>query len=769
MSLNAKRFADVPDHSQIRQDRRDDEKQLVEEYNRKVAIKVPDGITCVTLENQDHPDIIALRRFGRGFVGMKGQLVSLATGMEMGEALKRTRNEYFPRKNYNTVLKEIRSLATDSDMQSREDEFLDKAGPYYLRDFYKWSDKVFEIFRPKDTTNLRWDTIDQCLDSIREEYLGLISEPLRALHPGEEASKVNDDASTGWPFYTTDWYSPVDFDGGSTAPIVWGREQASRMVDTGDFSLLDNAYYALFTRKGTRGRTDTTDIKATERPVQCSSLIERFLGTGVQKPLANLQRIHPYSQGHNGVWRMGKPIQEAFAKYDTAFEADYSGFDASIMNPVVRRIFERVIIPVFDPKDHPRIIALMEHYLSAKLWTPVGLISSEHVGLMSGSMLTNVIGMIYGQMAWKYFLTRLREDESVELDCTSLGYSDDLAAFFNVPDQWEGPSDIVPRFAKYTAELNLVVHPDKQGVWHGHNKQMSFLGCIFFPDRVDENGCQPVYPMMRSTSKMLWNEFLHGGNASSGELHFNYLTDELTFAEKRLAGVIGRIDVMKFNKGFRAYVTYLREELGITVSQCRNFLPDPSRSPSLSIIAELEAEHGVPVNAQRIITKQDKEYEPLSEIELDEYECLIREANATGDQTLIRLIRDHKRQMAADLRELRKKERKMAAKREVEKARAEEQRLNGNHQDHGGGDMSTQKQGLAPALEESEILEMRTLALTGSPRKVRVFLDTLRDLLASRTSLSDSRDDLNVYDGGEDLPCDRESPSEASVDYGIDD
>lgn len=502
MSLNAKRFEESKWRTAKKRAKSKERKRLDAqrvELNQDASIQVPDGVTVHSLDSH-HGD--RLRLFQQGFNGAKGLLGSLKKGTTMAEALEGTRNQWFHHSDWRTVLRELRALSSDPDMQDREDEFARKAGPYYLRPYKDWASKVFEVFAPNKVEVKRWDLVNRVLDSILDEYREECGGNLSAYSVDATANRLNDEASTGWPFFTSDWHTPVEFQGESISPIDWALREANKAVSTGDYAILNDAYYIMFTRRMYRGTEESVNLKATERPVQCSPLVERAIGAGIQQPLMELQRRIPYSQGHKGVWEMGKPIQDAFARYSVAFEADYSGFDASIRNDVLRAIFDRVLIPLFNEEDQPRVIALRDHYLHAKLWTPSGILESEHVGLMSGSILTNCLGMIYGCMAWKYFLARL-DEKGVKLEATALGYSDDLAVFFDTPKEWETPDEIVPQFTQITAELGLIAHPDKQGVWYHEKKQVSFLGCIFFPHRVNEKGCTPIYPVMRMASKQI--------------------------------------------------------------------------------------------------------------------------------------------------------------------------------------------------------------------------------------------------------------------------
>lgn len=589
-----------------RYEQRAKDKKQADNLNRAKSVTPPEGITVIPL---DSPACDHLRLFTQGYTGAKGNLLSLFRGTDMKTAIETTRNDWFSSRTPEWIIANLRSIALkDWQMGAREEEFHRKVGPFYLRPFSDWAPKAFEVFTPMAEHLDREDLVKQCLLRIRDEYRYSFDEPLEALHPIDTQEKLNKKASTGWPFFTSSkWDSEVEYPTGSgkmVTPFEWYLEKATEAVNTDDYSCLDDATFIMFTRKMYRGMVDKEDLKMSERTVQCSSALERMIGSGVQQPLLQVQRDHPYSEGHNGVWAMGHSIQRYFDTYEHAFEADYSGFDSTLRADVMDWIFELVIIPLFHERHHNRIRALRNHYRTGKLWTPVGVITSDRVGLLSGSILTNAVGMIYGQMAWYYFLARLEEEGTV-LNASAIGYSDDLAAFFDCPSTWESPRQIISEFSRITSELGLVAHPEKQGVWSGDTKQVSFLGCIFFDHiRRPEVGCLPTYPIMRMASKLIWNEHFAGANAEPEKFVIRYSQVNLGYHEKLIAAMLGRLDVARYHESFYHLCEFVYKETGISEKACLRIVT-PAASPSLAIFVRL-AEKGVECTKDRIVEKVEE-------------------------------------------------------------------------------------------------------------------------------------------------------------------
>lgn len=595
-------------------------KSIQRQLNTSRGYVLPDNIVCHGL---DTPETDHLRWYKPGYNGAKGQLNSLHTGMTMSDALENTRNEWFSNHTWDHMLACLRTVATDPDMLDREREFAAKAGPYYLRDFSHWYSKAYEIFTPpKSDIADKVPKLVTCLHRIRDEYrsiitgMGFESGRITTAPMDQVVSKLKIKSNCGWPFFLTKWETQIDDDGISV--LEWYIREADYCISSGDYQSLLDAPYVMLTRKMYRGTVDKEDLKMSERAVQCSSAIERLIGGGVQQPLLRVQRSHQFSQGHAGVWAMGKPIKEFFAHYDNAFEADYSGFDASIRHDLMRLIFDEVLIPIFDDRDRPRLEALRDHYSTASLWTPLGLITSDTVGLMSGSILTNAIGTIYGHMAWYYFVLRLSE-EGVELENAALGYGDDLAVWFNKPPVWDSPRDIIGHFTRITREIDLIAHKEKQGVWFGDTKQVSFLGCVYFPHRLDAHGnCAPVYPIMRLASKLIWNE--HQNLGSSGELIIRYSSGDIGYHEKLIAAMVGRCDVAQYNTCHAYLAALLYLQTGITPYVCQRFLPDYTVSPTLVKIQYLIDSGIQPQVVDPIVTKVTKmldEWEQSSRNDMD--------------------------------------------------------------------------------------------------------------------------------------------------------
>lgn len=544
--LNQKKAA------RVKRKREEKEAQLLADLY--TGFENPPGVNITPLECTS---LDGLRRCPTGYHSMKGTLKGLFIGTDMATAIMNNRTPYLMGKDHDDVINSVKNLLCDVDMITREREFLKKVGPFYLRPLKSWWDKVIGIYSHKESP---LEALMPHLEYVRDEYVKMLPDgnKLSCLLPDECVHRMNTTSSTGYPFFTKDWFSEVELDGERVSPIEWGRRVANHIIETGDADEIEKAYYVLFTRKQYRGLIDSHDLKASERPVQCSSIIERFIGAGIQQPLMDLQSTHPYSQGLKGVEHMGHPIKRAFAEFDSALEADYSNFDATIHPDVISAVFDVVLRPIFEEKDHARLEILKRHYKTAKLWTPLGVVSSDSgPGLMSGSMLTNCIGMIVGMAVWHYVITRMQNVEGIALDHVAFGYSDDLAVHYNQSSV--GDRDLGELFAKYANEVGLIAHKDKQKLWTGEDLQTSFLGHVFFPHRVTEDGaCEHIYPIMRSLSKMIWYEHF-------GDTEYSQFTtqDDLLPKEKEACALLGRLDVCRNNGSYELYVQYMLDNYPI--------------------------------------------------------------------------------------------------------------------------------------------------------------------------------------------------------------
>lgn len=611
---------------------RDREANAMTEVSRASKVRIPQGVNVRKLDSDD----LHLLRETPGYDSNKGYLGGLFKGKTMLESMDDMRTPFFDDWDPVHVIRSVEALLCDPRMTRRENQFMAKVGPYFLKDYSDWCHKVHAVYEPKQKD---WDQsiLDHSIATVALRYSSLVPKLMKALSPNESGFRIKCKSSTGYPFFTKNWHQPLLWGGEEVVPFTWGMAEAQGMVESGDYDSLDEHLYTLFTRKAPRGITETD--KTSERAVQCSPMVERFLGIGIQQGMLDVMKRNPFSVGLQGVEAMPPHIRAAMSKHDVAFEADYSNFDATIHPELITRVMLEVILPLFEESDHPRIHALAEFYANAELWTPAGVLWSEDgPGLLSGSMLTNVLGTIIGEIAFEYFVVKVRESGET-FDHTTFGYGDDLAVFVDTSI----PTDkIAEVFSRYVAELNLVAHPEKQWVSEGTNKEISFLGCVFFDS---DPLCNPVYPMMRLLSKMIW--FEHFGNVGDeGDHRVIYEADGLTYTEKLLNGVIGRLDVSHYNASWEGCVEFFRQHCRITVEKCKKFLPDPTVSPTLNLVAGLEVFYPLPAD------NYDAECDPLTDEEQAELEQLAQEAR--DDIEGRNILRRFKRSMKLSVKAMRK-------------------------------------------------------------------------------------------------------------------
>lgn len=660
MSENAKRYEaeNRRSASKKRNDRRRREKKALESLNRAAKIVRQAGCRVLSLDDGELGNV----RDAWGYSSNKGYLKSLLNGTTLAESVGELRTITSQHMDHMQVIREVQNLLRDERIASREEAFYKKIGPYYLTDYELWASKVQGVYARKviPAENEHREVLDKAIAKVASKYMDAVREGtqdghLRALSVDASLHRLNTDASTGHPFYTSNWTRkyPVPGEDGELIDITpreWARSVSRRMIETGDYSDLFDMPYTLFTRKAPRG-LNPNDQKINERPVQCSPCVERVIGAGVQQPLVAVMKNRRFSWGLRGVQEMTGLMTEALRNHDTAFEADYSNFDASVSPRLLSRIMLEVIKPLFAEEDHARIEALCHYYRVAKLWAPEGIIEPETVydgpGILSGSMLTNVLGTMVNEVALEYIFERIRTERKVDIgnEATCFGYGDDLAIFVSLKGLQYRPCNLVDDFAKYAAEVGLTAHPDKQQICSGSDKEMSFLGMVFYESDLKEfDQVKPVYPINRLMPKMLWYEHF-GSVGDSGDNFVDYTKDveeELSLWEKNLAGIIGRLDVAVNNRSFQTVVPYFMEAFHIRVRDCAKFLPDPSVSPTLSLIAQYESEFGECPPSPYLINKEESK-EPMCADEEDYLDQLIELAKQTVEGRA--LLRQWKRKL----------------------------------------------------------------------------------------------------------------------------
>lgn len=755
MSLNADRFQETPSSDRAitrankarRKAQRKKEKaraMLAEEHASRLTgfNTKSDNYIVIPL---DDDRVSNLQRSREGFTSASGSLKSMFLGSTMESAMNDSRTKWFENVDPKTIVDNVLKLLCDEDMTERELEFSRKVGPYYRRDFKDWYTKVFEIYNPP---NLSADLgiITDILNEIRVEYEQILGDSkLSALKPDDVAPTLRTDSSTGYPFWTKDWFKDVTIDGDITQPIEWARQEANRILVEKDDSWESEAVFTLFTRRMYRGMVDSPNLKSTERPVQCSSILERFLAGGIQRPLVKLQKQHFYSQGLLGDLKIGKPFAESFTTFDVAFEADYSNFDASIDGSLISTIFDVVIAPLFDEDSQWVIQSVKNHYASARLWSPLGVIIPTTVngpGLMSGSMLTNVIGMIYGLMAWRYFVRKFEKSDLTSgfLYHEAFGYSDDLAVFFTCEEH--SPEYVVSKFTEYVKDLGLTAHPEKQRVSYGHNKRcISFLGNVYFEHRQDENGCIPVYPIMRGLSKMIWHEFDKDDYYIDTDDYDKVAIDVngMTSKQKDSVAIVGRISEMKGNDSFVPFTLFIREYAKLSYDRIAPlFGKAANTNPVLQVLRDADAQSPMDDGDNENVT-------PLSDDEIAEIGELLNELR--NNPEAVKGIRAWKRRNAKYL-----KTKERLAKKQAYMAKLTGEEIQVPVSDDPVDtepeqleDSVDQPQPPPDALLDQEILKIHKVFQVAPVRKQRELLNLLRSFeYSSREVITEVGDDTSV-------------------------
>lgn len=542
------------------------ERKLLVDANSLREIKTPSGVLLEPFS------AYAENAHSVGYRSQCGQLTSLFLGAEMDDVLKDdTYLSFFARgMKWDDLIKTFQNH-TDDSIRDREDDFKAKVGPYFLGNYQDWAHKVHASFTPtKLIADKNYFTLREAISLVAEAYSN--GNPVHKIgKPSSYVPVMEVKSSTGYPFYTSKWGNELEFNGVSVSPLTWGAETADDLVETGDYSLLQRSPYTMFNRRGTRGvvANPTGGLKATERPVQCSPLLERFLAVGFQKHIMNVQRKLDYSCGLYGSDFMHSVIDEAMHDYPSCLEADYSAFDTSIGQEALEMVMDIIFKPLFAAEDHDQLDAVKALYLDPKLVTPQGVMSGRG-SLMSGSMLTNAIGMAWGHVAWTYFNLRMMEEGKM-FSHRAFGYSDDLCVFLH--------EDVSADFSRIVKEIGLTAHIGKQKYTTGDDRNTSFLGNVYSP--LWRGGKRPLN---RVLPKLIWREHLnHDVSTKAGD----YTCSGLTTYEVEAVKVLQRLDTLGSNTGFDELVKFSCDLFGLTYRSLSRVFNETTVTPSICAMRRL--------------------------------------------------------------------------------------------------------------------------------------------------------------------------------------
>lgn len=616
-----------------RKARRRARKELCERENLR-EIHTPSGVLLEPFS------VVDKEAYLPGYKAMCGQLDGQFIGTSMDEALDDANLlSYFNRRTgWQSGIEDGITFA-DPDILDREAEFSNKVGPFYQENYVNWAHKVHASYQPPILEVN--DTLRDAIRSVSLEYKAQLSsfgaDKATIGVPSSYLGVMEVKSSTGYPFYTSQWGVELEYQGEMISPVAWACAKADELVRSGDYALLQQSPYTLFTRKAPRGRNTnpTGGQKPTERPVQCSPILERFIAVGFQKVVMDVQRNLEFSQGLRGSKHIGKAIAKTIGEFPGCFEADYASFDTSIGEAAIRLIFDEVYKPLFSEEHHPQLEALKEFYAGARLVTPQGIMSGE-TSLMSGSMLTNAIGMTWGHIAWTYF--RLRMIENGEgFSHVAYGYSDDLCVFTT--------HDISTQFTAIVAEIGLKAHATKQRYSEGENRTTSFLGDVYSPKW--RGGKRPFN---RVLPKLLWREHLSHGyydDNDGGDYHIS----GVTIFEVEAVKVLQRLDSLGCNTGFDAIVKHYCGKWGILLGKLNRVSKDTTVTPTMEALRRLTNAGELPMGDPIIVNE-----ESLTDEEMAELFSLAEELRPENTKDVDRLLRAALRKLRAFKKNLTKKD-----------------------------------------------------------------------------------------------------------------
>lgn len=582
---------------------------LVDSMSLK-EIPTPSGVLLAPFKTKEDGSYLP------GFKGQIGQLESLFVGKDMDEVLDDPMYlTYFSRDKQWRDLIRLGKRFADPMISDRESEFETKVGPYYLDHYKTWAKKVHASFTP-DTLTIN-PLLIKAVNAVADEYRSCLEGPQHIGKPSSYIGLMETKSSTGYPFFTSQWGGELAFEGCNT-PAEWGMAVSDDMVESGDFSKLLNSPFTMFTRRGPRGviANPTVGLKATERPVQCSPLLERFVAIGFQKTIMNVQRELNFSQGLKGSQHMTTVISDTIKDFNGCLEADYSAFDTSIDRVAMTLVFDEIFKPLFMEEHHAQLDAVKTLYLNPELLTPQGVMSGE-ASLMSGSMLTNAIGMAWGHIAWVYFTMRMAE-EGKTFKHVAYGYSDDLCVFLD--------KDVSADFSRIVAELNLTAHTEKQRFSEGDDRTTSFLGNVYSP-----KWSGGKRPFNRVLPKLIWREHLdHDTDVRSD----NYTTEGLTTFESEAVKLLQRLDSLGSNSDYDSIVYHFCSDAGIQIGRLNRVINAKTMTPSIAALRRLTDSGALQLGEPTIVDAT-----PLSEADMAELKELIHHFHMEEDEEANDMIR----------------------------------------------------------------------------------------------------------------------------------
>lgn len=189
----------------------------------------------------------------------------------------------------------------------------------------------------------------------------------------------------GWPVISSD---------GAYGPQIYGLSES--------FISSDAPVPLVPAIVGSRGQSRGLHMRARNRLIfQCSRVVGNVEKMFFLPMFAELRHLPMFAawQGQDAVdWAVSGLFEDSAGPF---LSVDYSGFDASVPNIILRHIF-RVIKQWFDPSHGELISRLENQFIHCGIITPEGHIIGRSDGIPSGSVLTNLVGSLVNLWVMAY-------------------------------------------------------------------------------------------------------------------------------------------------------------------------------------------------------------------------------------------------------------------------------------------------------------------------------------------------------------------------------
>lgn len=281
-------------------------------------------------------------------------------------------------------------------------------------------------------------------------------------------------------------------------------------------SMQDNDLWMLFARS----KDEEMDGGKEARPVICPPLADKMAGKAITEPIIALfqwaaeQGICTKYAGFRGGERMQETLhRDGITACQYWAELDWKSFDANCASLLPMAV--TVVKTMVPEQFHSYLDLDLEWAMSAKILTPIGVLSSSGVNAMpSGWSKTSIYGTICSRIAIEYICIRAeqgaeaRQEDSPFAPETFYCFGDDVL----MASKSELDFHLAGEFAK---ELGMVINTKKcnqtemfeyDGEGNEYDGRLAaFLGYYHYANSVELQR-RGYFPLMRMAPKFFWAE-----------------------------------------------------------------------------------------------------------------------------------------------------------------------------------------------------------------------------------------------------------------------